>query len=84
MRTMKMEKTSVSVIEGKHRDACPIMLMGGGMATNTGSEMQHIPTTLAMLRQTCSISCLSMAEGWEAYHQVCFRSLLNICGMRSV
>jgi hypothetical protein len=34
-----------------------------------GSEMQHIPTTLAVLGLTCSILCSSIARRWEAYHQ---------------
>jgi hypothetical protein len=32
---MKMDKTHVSVIEGRHRVACPIILMNGGIAANT-------------------------------------------------
>jgi hypothetical protein len=35
MRTMEMKKTHINVIEGRHRVACPLILMNGGIATNT-------------------------------------------------
>jgi hypothetical protein len=35
MRTVEVEKTRGSVIDGRHRVECPIILMNGGIATNT-------------------------------------------------
>lgn len=72
-----MEKTHVSEIEIRHRVTCPMELL-----LIPGSRMQHVPATLAVLGLTCSILWLSMAKVWEAYHQVCFGSLLNISGTR--